>query len=109
MTPDSVRTESDYQTQLDRLLDEVDGNPFDAERQTWFRAAWTNSLAAHVDVNTELANCHTAYRELRDGQSGALLGVSLSRTLVDRTVLCELDWATGWLMSATERATRRSV
>ena len=95
---------SDYEKELNRLLDQVHGDPIDAERQEKFRRAFDAALDAGVDIPSELKQATRAYREMTSGKLREIGGVSLHRGLVDGGVLCELDCATNFLLSATRKA-----
>jgi hypothetical protein len=99
---------SDLEKDLDRLLDQVQGDTVTEERQARFRQARDEAIGAKVDVLSEVQQAQRAYRDFQKGKYQTPEGFNLKRGLVDAGVLCELDYITNFLVSATRRARGQS-
>ena len=100
-------SKSDYEKELDRLIDEVEGDSIDEARKARFRQVFDEALEANVDISSELAQASRAYRDFRRGAYRDFTDLNFRRKLVDANVLCELDAAINFLRAATQRAKGR--
>ena len=98
---------TDYQRELDRILDQVHGDEHD-ERVARFRAAWDEAIHAGVDVAGEVDRAFRAYDDFTSGKHKKIGDVNLHRALVDGGVVHPLDAAINFLRAAIQESKARA-